>query len=89
MSGTGAQPKLALLRHPVTDSWGVPDGNTSTTHILKPATGEFGGHAENEHFCMRLASAIGLSTCRSSVIRTAGHAVIVIERYDRIWRDDR
>jgi len=85
----GAQPKLALHRHPVTGAWGVPEGNTPTTHILKPATGEFGGHAENEHFCLRLASAIGLTTCRSSVIRTAGHAVIVIERYDRLWRDDR
>ena len=85
----GVQPKLALHRHPTTGAWGVPEGNTPTTHILKPATGEFGGHAENEHFCLRLAAAIGLRTCRSSVIHAAGHAVIVVERYDRLWRGDR
>jgi serine/threonine-protein kinase HipA len=85
----GAQPKLALHRHPITGAWGVPEGSAPTTHILKPATGEFGGHAENEHFCLRLAAALGLRTCRSSVIHSAGHAVIVIERYDRLWRGDR
>ena len=85
----GAQPKLALHRHPVSGAWGVPEGSTPTTHILKPATGEFGGHAENEHFCLLLAAAIGLRTCQSSVIHFAGHAVIVIERYDRLWRGDR
>ncbi len=85
----GAQPKLALHRHPVTGAWGVPEGNTPTTHILKPATGEFGGHAENEHFCLRLASAVGLRTCHSTVMQAGGHTVIVIERYDRLWRENR
>ena len=85
----GAQPKLALHRHPVTGAWGVPQGNTPTTHILKPATGEFGGHAENEHFCLRLAAALGLRVCKSSVIRLDGHPVIVIERSDRLWRESR
>lgn len=85
----GAQPKLALHRHPVTGAWGVPEGNTPTTHILKPATGEFGGHAENEHFCLRLAAALDLRTCSSSVIRPGGHPVIVIDRYDRLWRENR
>ena len=85
----GAQPKLALHRHPVTGAWGVPEGNTPTTHILKPATGEFGGHAENEHFCLRLAAAVGLRTCHSTVIQAGGHTVIVIERYDRLWRENR
>jgi serine/threonine-protein kinase HipA len=83
----GAQPKLALHRHPDTGAWGVPQGNTPTTHILKPATGEFGGHVENEHFCLRLAAALGLRVCQSTVIRLDGHPVIVIERYDRLWRE--
>jgi serine/threonine-protein kinase HipA len=85
----GAQPKLALHRHPTTGKWGVPLGNTPTTHILKPATGEFGGHAENEHFCLRLAAALGLRTSGSTVIRPSGHPVIVIERYDRLWQNNR
>jgi serine/threonine-protein kinase HipA len=85
----GAQPKLALHRHPATGAWGVPEGNTPTTHILKPATGEFGGHVENEHFCLRLAAALGMRTCSSTVIRPGGHPVIVIDRYDRLWRENR
>lgn len=47
----GAQPKTALLYE--NGRWGVPSGRTPTTHILKPLTGEFDGHAENEHVCMR------------------------------------
>src|SRR6185295_3454712 len=45
----GAQPKTALLLEK--GRWGVPSGRTPTTHILKPPTGGFHGHAENERFC--------------------------------------
>ncbi|HME86233.1 MAG TPA: HipA N-terminal domain-containing protein, partial [Roseiarcus sp.] len=61
----GAQPKTALLHE--NGRWGVPSGRTPTTHILKPPTGAFDGHAENEHLCMRLASALGLIVARSQV----------------------
>ena len=44
----GAQPKTALLFE--RKRWGVPSGRTPTTHILKPPTGDWDGHAENEHF---------------------------------------
>jgi len=44
----GAQPKTALLFE--RRRWGVPSGRVPTTHILKPPTGEWDGHAENEHF---------------------------------------
>src|SRR5216683_2884559 len=46
-------------------------------------TGEFDGHAENEHLCMRLASALGLITAHSEVKRFEDQVAIVIERYDR------
>ena len=83
----GAQPKTALI---FTDGrWGVPSGRLPTTHILKPPTGEFDGHAENEHFCMILARRLGLPTARSDV-RTFGHEItIVIERYDRVLIGER
>jgi serine/threonine-protein kinase HipA len=77
----GAQPKTALLYE--NGRWGVPSGRTPTTHILKPPTGEFDGHAENEHVCMRLASALGLTTVSSRVMKFEDQVVIVIERYDR------
>ena len=78
----GAQPKTALLLHD--GRWGVPSGRTPTTHILKPPTGEWDGHAENEHLCLRLARACGLAVPNSSVSRFGEEVAIVIERYDRI-----
>ena len=52
----GAQPKTALLLEE--GRWGLPSGRTPTTHILKPPTAHFDGHAENEHFCLELGRAI-------------------------------
>jgi serine/threonine-protein kinase HipA len=77
----GAQPKTALLYE--NGRWGVPSGRTPTTHILKPPTGEFDGHAENEHVCMQLASALGLITANSEMMWFKDQVAIVIERYDR------
>jgi serine/threonine-protein kinase HipA len=77
----GAQPKTALLFE--NGRWGVPSGRTPTTHILKPPTGHFGGHAENEHVCMQLAAALGLAVVSSKVMRFEDQVAIVIERYDR------
>ena len=77
----GAQPKTALLLE--NGRWGVPSGRTPTTHILKPPTGEFDGHAENEHFCLMLARRLGLPAAASRVMHFEEEAAIVIERYDR------
>ena len=84
----GAQPKTALLYQ--RGRWGVPSGRIPTTHILKPPTGEFAGHAENEHLCLRLAATLGLVVAASEVRRFADEVAIVIERYDRAhWRGPR
>lgn len=77
----GAQPKTALLRQ--NGRWGVPSGRLPTTHILKPPTGHFDGHAENEHICLMLARSLGLPAAQSKVMRFKGEIAIVIERYDR------
>lgn len=77
----GAQPKTALLLEH--GRWGVPHGRIPTTHILKPPTGEFAGHAENEHLCLALARALGLPVASSEVMHFEGEVAIVIERYDR------
>jgi serine/threonine-protein kinase HipA len=78
----GAQPKTALLFED--GRWGVPSGRTPTTHILKPPTGQFDGHAENEHICLGLARALGLPAASSRVMRFGDEVAIVVERYDRI-----
>ncbi len=77
----GAQPKTALLLQK--DRWGVPSGRIPTTHILKPPTGHFDGHAENEHICLRLAHKLGLPVAETKVMRFEKEIAIVIERYDR------
>jgi serine/threonine-protein kinase HipA len=78
----GAQPKTALLLQ--NDRWGIPSGRLPTTHILKPPTGQFDGHAENEHICLMLARDLGLPTAQTKVMRFNGEIAIVIERYDRL-----
>jgi serine/threonine-protein kinase HipA len=77
----GAQPKTALLFQ--NGRWGIPSGRLPTTHILKPPTGHFDGHAENEHICLMLARNLGLPTAQSKVMRFKDEIAIVIERYDR------
>jgi len=80
----GAQPKTAFYYDPENDRWGVPCGTIPTTHIFKLAAETFDGFAENEHFCMRLAKAVGLSAAVSTVRYFADQPVIVVERYDRV-----
>jgi serine/threonine-protein kinase HipA len=78
----GAQPKTALLLQ--NNRWGIPSGRLPTTHILKPPTGHFDGHAENEHICLTLARRVGLPAAQSQVRRFGDEVAIVIERYDRV-----
>ena len=78
----GAQPKTALILEK--GKWGVPSGRVPTSHILKPPTGQFDGHAENEHFCLELARALGLPAVDSKIMHFQDEIAIVITRYDRI-----
>jgi serine/threonine-protein kinase HipA len=78
----GAQPKTALLLE--NNRWGIPSGRIPTTHILKPPTGQFSGHAENEHICLALARACGLPAAFSRLMRFGDEIAIVVERYDRL-----
>jgi serine/threonine-protein kinase HipA len=80
----GVQPKTALLLQG--GRWGIPSGRIATTHILKPPTAHFDGHAENEHICLMLARGLGLPVAQSKVMRFKDEIAIVIERYDRQQR---
>ncbi|MCP3392387.1 type II toxin-antitoxin system HipA family toxin [Bradyrhizobium sp. CCGB12] len=77
----GDQPKTALVLKK--NQWGIPSGRIPTTHILKPPTGHFDGHAENEHICLQLARELGLPTAETKVMRFEKEIAIVVERYDR------
>jgi serine/threonine-protein kinase HipA len=73
----GAQPKTALLFE--NGRWGIPSGRTPTTHVLKPPTGQFDGHAENEHICLALAHAVGLPAASSQVMCFGDEVAIVVD----------
>jgi len=62
----------------------IPSGRTPTTHILKPGIPGLDGSAENEHFCLQLARAVGLPAARSEGIRFGDELAIVVTRYDRV-----
>jgi serine/threonine-protein kinase HipA len=79
---SGAQPKLALLHED--GRWGIPSGRTPTTHILKPPAPDFDDYAHNEHFCLALAAAAGLSAAKSTVESFKDEHVFVTERFDRV-----
>jgi serine/threonine-protein kinase HipA len=92
ISLAGTQEKTALLRW--NDEWYVPHGTTATTHIIKPQIGrlpngiDLTNSVENEHFCLRLAAALGLPTANSRIIDFVGKPVLAIERFDRTWTTD-
>ncbi len=79
----GAQPKIALHYDRQKKRWGIPEGSVPTTHILKPATDDFEGKAEVEHFCLRLAGKLGFPVPATQVINFGGAPVFVARRYDR------
>ncbi len=79
----GAQAKTAFHLDKVTGRWGIPLGDTPTTHIFKPPMPHLNGHTENEHFCLQLARMLGMDAAHSQVLEFAGEKAIVVERYDR------
>jgi serine/threonine-protein kinase HipA len=78
----GVQNKIAFLYK--NQRWGIPGGGVPTNRIIKLANVAYDGLIENEHFCLQLASEIGLNAAATSVINRAGITAIVVERYDRI-----
>ena len=91
ISIAGVQEKTAFLR--IDDGWQLPVGSTPTSHIFKPAmkTGpngaEFSDTPWNEWLCLNLCRALGLEAENAEVLMIDGKPVIVVERFDRTWRD--
>lgn len=79
----GALGKAALVWDPAEARWGRPSGQWPSTHILKPPMAGVAGHNENEHYCLRLAEAVGLPAARSRIVRYGAQGAIAVERYDR------
>jgi serine/threonine-protein kinase HipA len=81
---SGAQAKSALYFDRQRKRWGIPQGRTPTTHILKPVSNDFNGIAENEHFCLELARRIGLAAANTEWHSIGGIPTLIAQRYDRV-----
>lgn len=93
ISVAGAQEKTALLR--IDGQWHRPVGTTPTTHILKPQLGQIpsadgmidmSNSVDNEHYCLKLMEAFGLSVAQTEIVTFGQRRVLVVERFDRHWR---
>jgi serine/threonine-protein kinase HipA len=85
----GAQAKVALRWDPDRARWGRPLGRTASTHIIKPPRPQIPFHCENEHLCLELARALGLTAAESTVLRIGKQRkALVVSRYDRVRTAD-
>ena len=82
----GALGKVALVWDGEEGRWGMPSGQSASTHILKPPMPGVTGHNENEHFCLRLARGVELAAASSRVVRFGKQRAIAVERFDRDLR---
>ena len=92
ISVAGAQEKTALLLHD--GKWMCPYGPTPTTHILKTQIGELpngidlSNSVENEYYGLAVMKAFGLPVNKTEIKSFGDTKSLVIERFDRAWRDD-
>jgi serine/threonine-protein kinase HipA len=82
LSLAGLQEKLLLTRTQ-DGEWVRPQRGLPSTHILKPSSTAFEDLVENEAFCMRLASALGIPTATVDVMVFGPLKVLAVERFDR------
>lgn len=93
ISIAGAQEKTALLYWK--NKWHLPHGTTATTHIMKPQMGQLPNgidmrqSVENEYLCLKLTAALGLPTAKAEIADFGDQRVLVVERFDRRWTEDK
>ena len=94
ISIAGAQEKTALLWNQ--NRWWRPRGATPTTHILKLPLGLVGNlradmaeSVENEWLCAQLLREFGLEVADCEIADFGKRRVLVVERFDRAWQDER
>jgi serine/threonine-protein kinase HipA len=81
LSLAGVQDKAAVCV--VDNAIALAENGCPTTHILKPSAQHFPGMAENEYFCLRLATLMGLPIPAIKLLSIKDISFLLIERYDR------
>lgn len=94
ISIAGAQEKTALLR--LKDKWHRPLGVTPTSHIFKLPIGkivhsgmDLTDSVENEWLCHLILKAYGIPVADAEIASFEDVKVLVVQRFDRRWADDR
>lgn len=94
ISIAGAQEKTALLRHQ--GQWLKPHDATPTTHIFKLPIGQPGQpgidlttSVENEWLCEQIMRGYGIEASRSEIMEFGARKVLVVERFDRRFSEDK
>jgi serine/threonine-protein kinase HipA len=94
ISIAGAQEKTALLL--LDNRWCCPLGVTPTSHIFKLPIGriahsgmDLSESVENEWLCHLILKAYGLPVAGAEIMTFDGVKVLVVERFDRRWAEDR
>ncbi|MBC75164.1 MAG: hypothetical protein CME64_04045 [Halobacteriovoraceae bacterium] len=91
ISIAGAQEKTALLK--LNGTWKEPHGLTPTTHIIKTSIGALGvdinfeDSIDNEWASLFLMKKMGLPVCNASIGDFDGKRVLIVDRFDRKWRE--
>jgi serine/threonine-protein kinase HipA len=81
LSLAGAQDKLAIKV--IGGKIALVKNGDPTTHILKPRIQGLAGTAQNETFCMTLASRVGLVAPEVQFAKAGDTEFILVERFDR------
>ncbi len=87
LSLAGVQDKLAIY---VQDNKTfIPLNNAPSSHILKPAHGQYDDIIFNEFFCLKLAKKVGLSVANAEIKKIEDINYLLVERYDRVEVDQK
>ncbi|MGA0846469.1 MAG: type II toxin-antitoxin system HipA family toxin [Luteolibacter sp.] len=87
LSLAGAQVKLPVVidtKADGTHQFGLPLGDSPSTHIIKPEPVRFPGLSENEAWCMALARRIGLDAAEVWAENIGSVPCLIAKRYDRV-----
>lgn len=94
ISLAGAQEKTALLWHQ--QQWQRPTGSTPTSHIFKLPIGflehsniDLRESGENEWLCLQILKAFGVPVASAEMAQFGAQNVLIVERFDRRWSNDR
>ena len=87
LSIAGLQDKLLLVDLGA-GRWGRPVHGRPSTHILKVEDRRYGGMAEFEAACLRLAAAAGLTNVEVTLETIAEVPCLIVSRFDRRFTPD-